>query len=261
MWLKSRNFELMNHGTIFVEIVNRIATVEFYHPASNSFPSELLAKLAKVFADLSSNEDVRIILLKSEGVKAFCAGASFNELIAITDREEGKSFFMGFANVINAMRNCRKLIVGRIQGSAVGGGVGLVAACDIALATENASVKLSELSIGIGPFVIAPAVERKIGVSGLSSLSLNPTKWKNAYWAQKSGLYSEVYDSVEELDKAAEQLTEELSKYNPEALVEMKRILWKNTKNWEILLEERAEISGKLVLSDFTKESLLKFKK
>ena len=251
----------MNQGTIFVEIVNRIATVEFTHPASNSFPSELLARLANAFAKLSSNEEVHVIILKSEGLKTFCAGASFNELIAIDNFEDGKSFFMGFANVINAMRNCSKLIVGRIQGRTVGGGVGLIAACDIAMATEKASVKLSELSIGIGPFVIAPAVERKTGVSGLSTLSLNPTKWQNAYWAQKNGLYSEVYDSVNELDMAIEQLTEGLSQSNPEALSEMKCIFWENTENWEVLLEERAEISGKLVLSDFTKESLQKFKK
>ena len=251
----------MNQGTVFVEIVNRIATVEFSHPSSNSFPSELLTRLANAFNDLSSNKEVGVIVLKSEGIKTFCAGASFNELIAIDNLEAGKSFFMGFANVINAMRNCSKLIVGRIQGKAVGGGVGLIAACDIALATEKASVKLSELSIGIGPFVIAPAVKRKIGVSGLSTLSLNPTKWQNAYWAQKKGLYSEVYDSLEELDLAIEQLTENLSKSNLEALKEIKRILWRNTEDWEQLLEDRAEISGKLVLSDFTKESLRKFKK
>lgn len=251
----------MSEGRISLDINDKVATVEFYHPASNSLPSKLLSELSDCFFNLSTNENVTLIVLKSGGEKAFCAGASFNELMAISNKGEGKSFFMGFANVINAMRSCKKPIIGRIQGRAVGGGVGLIAACDLAFATDMAAVKLSEISIGIGPFVIAPAVERKIGVSGLATLSLNPTQWQNAYWGQKMGLYSEVYDTIAILDKKVDEIAFELARSNPKALKEMKNVLWGNTDHWETLLEERAEISGALVLSDFTKEALSKFKK
>ena len=249
------------NGSLYTSINNKIATVEFGHPASNSFPSELLDRLTKELNQLSGNNDVSVIVLKSEGERAFCAGASFDELVAIDNLESGKQFFSGFANVINAMRSCSKLIIGRIQGKAVGGGVGLASACDYVLATENAAIKLSELTIGIGPFVIAPAVERKIGLSGLAELTLDATSWKNAYWAKEKGLYAKVLENKTELDKEVQILSEKLASYNPEALNEMKKALWKGTEHWNTLLIERAETSGKLVLSEFTKNALEKFKK
>ena len=190
----------MNQGSLYIHIQNNIATVEFSHPASNSFPSELLSRLTKAFQELRGNNEVNVIILKSEGDKTFCAGASFDELVAIDNFKDGKQFFLGFANVINAMRLCKKPIIGRIQGKAVGGGVGLAAACDYVFATDKAAIKLSELTIGIGPFVIAPAVKRKIGVAALSELSLNATQWQNAYWAKEKGLYANVFESIKQLD-------------------------------------------------------------
>ena len=251
----------MSNGSLYTHIQNNIATVQFYHPASNSFPSELLERLATAFNELSLNNEVRVIILKSEKDKAFCAGASFDELVAITNFEEGKQFFLGFANVINAMRKCSKLIIGRIQGKAVGGGVGLAAACDYCFATEQAAIKLSEFTIGIGPFVIAPAVERKIGVAALSELTLDATSWQNAYWAKEKGLFAKVFETLSELDNEVDNLASKLASYNPEALNEMKKIVWQNTENWDILLDNRAAISGDLVLSEFTKNALQKFKK
>ncbi|TVZ56479.1 methylglutaconyl-CoA hydratase [Lutibacter sp. Hel_I_33_5] len=249
------------NGSLYTSIQQQVATVEFGHPASNSFPSILLDRLTKELNKLSENDAISVIVLKSEGERAFCAGASFDELIAISNLEEGKKFFSGFANVINAMRTCSKIIIGRVHGKAVGGGVGLAAACDYVLASENAAIKLSELTIGIGPFVIASAVERKIGVAGLAELTLDASNWKNAYWAKEKGLYAKVYDDVNTLDKEVEILSEKLASYNPEALSEMKKTLWKGTDNWGSLLIERAEVSGKLVLSEFTKKALEKFKK
>jgi methylglutaconyl-CoA hydratase len=249
------------HGSLYTNIQNKVATIEFGHSASNSFPSELLDRLTKELIAIGNNDEVAVIILKSEGKKAFCAGASFDELVAISNLKEGKQFFSGFANVLNAMRTCGKLIIGRIQGKTVGGGVGLAAACDYALATENAAVKLSELAIGIGPFVIEPAVTRKIGISGTSELTLDATNWKNAYWAKEKGLYAKVFESIHDLDKEVESLSEKLASYNPIALVEMKKALWKGTENWGHLLAERAAISGELVLSEFTKKALEKFKK
>jgi len=248
-------------GSLYTKIENRIATIEFGHPASNSFVSELLERLTKELDRLSKSDEVSIILLKSEGERAFCAGASFDELVAISNLEEGKAFFSGFANVINAMRASAKPIIGRIQGKAVGGGVGLASACDYVYATEAASIKLSEISIGIAPLVIAPAVERKIGKSGLAELSLAPTEWKNAYWAKEKGLFSKVFDSISEMDKELEFHIQKLASYNPEALAEMKRALWEGTENWSALLYERAEVSGRLALSPATKVALEKFKK
>ncbi|GHA36660.1 enoyl-CoA hydratase [Salinimicrobium marinum] len=249
------------NGSLYTSIVNKIATVEFGHPASNSFPLELLQRLEKEFQKLSDNDEVNLIILKSEGDRAFCAGASFDELLEITNMQQGKLFFSGFANVINAMRTCKKLIVGRIHGKTVGGGVGLTAACDYCLATEQAAIKLSELSIGIGPFVIAPAVERKMGVGALAELTLAAHEWKNAYWAKEKGLYARVFEDIKDLDKEVEIFSERLASYNPEALYEMKKALWKGTEDWDKFLPEQAAISGELVLSEFTKNALTKFKK
>jgi methylglutaconyl-CoA hydratase len=250
-----------SNGSIFTSIVNGIATIEFGHPASNSFPSVLLDRLTNELNLISNNDAVSVVVLKSEGDASFCAGASFDELIAIDNLEDGQKFFSGFANVINAMRTCSKLIIGSVQGKAVGGGVGLIAACDYVLATEAASVKLSELTIGIGPFVIAPAVERKIGIAGFAELSLAATDWKNAYWAKEKGLFATVFETQKELTTETQLFAEKLASYNPEALVELKKTLWVGTENWATLLNERAEISGKLVLSDVTKKALSKFKK
>lgn len=249
------------NGSLFVNIENNIATIEFGHPASNSFPSELLDRLTNELNNISKLEKVNVVVLKSEGEKAFCAGASFNELVNISNLEEGKRFFSGFANVINAMRKCGKIIVGRIQGKVVGGGVGLAASCDYVFATESASIKLSELTIGIGPFVIEPAVKRKIGLAATSDLTLDAKNWKTAYWAKEKGLYSKVFENLKDLDDELLYFTKNLASYNPKALNEMKNVLWENTDNWDELLIERAEISGALVLSDFTKNSLAKFSK
>ncbi|MFS4492622.1 enoyl-CoA hydratase/isomerase family protein [Maribacter sp. 2308TA10-17] len=249
------------NGSLYTNIQGKVATVEFGHPASNSFVAELLDRLTAEFHKLSENPDISVIVLKSEGDRAFCAGASFDELMAVSNLEEGKIFFSGFANVINAMRTCKKVIVGRVQGKTVGGGVGLASACDYVFASVDASIRLSELTIGIAPLVIEPAVERKIGTAAISELSLSPSEWKNAYWAQEKGLFSRVFDSMKELDKDLEFFVEKLASYNPEALAEWKKVLWKDTSHWDTLLVERAAITGKLVLSEFTRNALSKFKK
>ena len=251
----------MENGSLYTHIQNKIAVIEFFHPAGNSLPGELLSRLAAAFNELSNNNDVNVIILKSEKETTFCAGASFDELSAISTVDDGKQFFLGFSNVINAMRKCSKLIIGRVQGKAVGGGVGLAAACDYCFATEQASIKLSEFTIGIGPFVIAPVVSRKMGVAALSELTLDATNWQNAYWAKEKGLFAKVFESINEMDKEVDDLSLKLSQYNPKALKEMKKVLWEGTEHWDILLEERAKISGKLVLSETTKSALLKFKK
>ena len=248
-------------GSLFTNVINGVATLEFGHPASNSFPGVLLERLTNELKKLSEDEAVKVIILKSEGEKAFCAGASFDELLAVENMQQGKIFFSGFAKVINAMRRCKKLIIGRIHGKTVGGGVGLAAACDYCFATEQAAIKLSELSIGIGPFVIAPAIERKMGIGALSELSLAAHSWKNAYWAQEKGLYARVFDSTSEMDKELQFFAEKLASYNPAALYEMKKVLWEGTEEWDSLLEERAAISGELVLSEFTKSALSKLNK
>lgn len=250
-----------SNGSLYTSIVNKVATVEFGHPAGNSFVAELLERLGKTLNELSENDAVHLIVLKSEGDRAFCAGASFDELLAVDNITEGKVFFNGFAHLINAMRTCKKLIIGRVQGKAVGGGVGVIAACDYVFAAEAAAIRLSELSIGIAPFVIAPAVKRKIGVAALSELSLSPNEWKNAYWAQEKGLFSKVFGGMDELDKELGIFTEKLAGYNPEALEEWKKVLWEGTGNWDALLANRAEISGRLALSEETKKVLNSFKK
>lgn len=247
-------------GSLYTSINNKIATIEFGHPASNSFTAELLERLTKTLNELSDNDAVSVIVLKSEGEKAFCAGASFNELTAVSNLSEGKIFFSGFANVINEMRKCSKVIIGRIQGKAVGGGVGIAAACDYVFASEGASIKLSELSIGIAPLVIAPVVAHRIGKAALGELSLAPTEWKTAYWAQQKGLFAKVYENTVEMDQELDFYANQLTQYNPEALQAWKKVLWEGTEHWETLLLDRAAITGQLVLSDATKLALSKFK-
>ena len=239
---------------------NGIGIIEFYHPQSNSLPSNILNKLAGEITKAGENKDIKVIILKSGGERAFCAGASFEELIAIDNEEKGKEFFSGFSNVINAARKCPKFIIGRVQGKAVGGGVGMAAAVDYCFATKYASVKLSELAIGIGPFVVGPAVERKIGNSAFSSMTINATKWFDAEWAREKGLYTEVFSTSEEMDTEIKKLSKILSLSNPEAMKDLKKIMWSKTNHWDELLIERAINSGKLVLSDFTRNAIKKFK-
>ncbi len=238
-----------------------IATIEFGHPLSNSLPGKVLRKLADTITQLGGNHDVKVILLKSSGDRAFCAGASFDELISIKDLDEGRIFFSGFSSVINACRKCPKLIIGRVQGKAVGGGVGVASAVDYCFATENADVKLSELAVGIGPFVVGPAVERKIGTSAMSMLAINATDWRSARWAKENGLYAEIFESAEEMDQRINELATTLANSNPEAMALLKKVFWEGTEHWDELLSERALLSGKLVLSDFTINAINKFKK
>ncbi|ABQ03633.1 enoyl-CoA hydratase/isomerase family protein [Flavobacterium johnsoniae] len=247
-------------GSLQTSFQNTIATVQFGHPASNSFPRELLDRLTSEINELSRNEKVSVIILKSEGAKAFCSGASFDELLQVENEEQGTEFFSGFAHLINAMRNCNKLIIGRVQGKAVGGGVGIISACDYVFATQESDIKLSELAIGIGPFVIEPAVSRKIGKTAMVEMTLTAHAWKSAEWAFQKGLYS-VLSNAENLDAEVENFAQKLSSYNPESLKEMKKIIWEGTEQWESLLFERAAITGKLVLSDFSRNALLQFKK
>ena len=237
-----------------------ITTIEFFHPQSNSLPSHLLDALAQEIHYAGSHEG-KIILLKSAGEGAFCAGASFDELLQIKNESEGLKFFMGFANVINAMRLCNKLIVGRIHGKCVGGGVGIAAAVDYAIAVKGAEIKLSELAVGIGPFVVGPAIERKIGTSAFSQLAIDATLWRNEDWAKKKGLFAEVHPTISDMDDSIERLTSTLAHSSPEAMKNMKNIFWKDTDHWDILLKERAKISGQLVLSDFTRNAINSFKK
>jgi methylglutaconyl-CoA hydratase len=240
---------------------NGISTITFFHPQSNSLPGEVLRKLASTITEVSNDPGTKVIVLQSEGEKAFCAGASFDELIAIQSKEEGLRFFSGFAQVINAMRTSTKLIIGRVQGKAVGGGVGLASSCDYCFAMDSASVKLSELAVGIGPFVVGPAVQRKMGLSAMSELAIDATEWRSAEWAMQKGLYNQVFSSAEEMDAAILKLAQTLAQSSPEAMSELKRIFWEGTENWDQRLVERAGVSGRLVLSDFTRNAIEKFKK
>jgi methylglutaconyl-CoA hydratase len=250
--------DLVN-GYVTVETHKGITTIEFFHPQSNSLPHRILESLANEIHDAGTDADTKVIILRSGGEKAFCAGASFNELTKIENSKQGFGFFSGFANVINAMRRCPKFIIGRIHGKCVGGGVGLAAAVDYAIGSEGAEIRLSELAVGIGPFVVGPAIERKIGLSSFSQLAIDATMWRNADWARRKGLYSELHSSVESMDESIRRLSHQLSHSSPEAMAELKKALWHGTEHWDNLLFERAEISGRLVLSRFTKEAIERF--
>lgn len=250
----------MTEPYVKLKIINEVGYIEFFHPAHNSLPGDLLAKLAQTITDAGNNNKIKVIVLQSGKDRTFCAGASFKELININDEANGKIFFSGFANVINAMRKCPKFIIGRIQGKTVGGGVGLAASTDYCMATKFAAIKLSELNVGIGPFVVGPAIERKIGLTGMSQIAIDANTFYSAEWAKQKGLFTQVYDTTEVLDEAVKEFAENLCSYNIEAMKEMKTIFWKGTEDWDNLLAERAAISGRLVLSEFTKEKLKGFK-
>ena len=250
----------MTEAYVNYQVDESIATIEFFHPDQNSLPGSILAKLADTITQVGNLNEVKVIILKSGGDRTFCAGASFKELININDAETGRVFFSGFANVINAMRKCPKFIIGRIQGKTVGGGVGLAASTDYSMATKFAAIKLSELNVGIGPFVVSPAIERKMGVSAMSQIAIDANTFYDAQWAMQKGLYAQVFESIEAMDEAVLNFAKHLCTYNPEAMLEMKKVFWRGTDDWDQLLADRAAISGRLVLSDFTKETLKKFK-
>lgn len=249
----------MKNGHIHLQIRNKVGYITFMHPASNSFPSSLLAQLTEVIRQADADDQIGSIVLQSEG-RTFCAGASFDELLQLSNHSDAVAFFMGFANVINTMRKTSKFIIAKVQGKAVGGGVGLIAASDYAMATDKAAVKLSELSIGIGPYVIAPAVKRKIGDAAFAEMSINATGWHTAFWAREKSLFAKVLDNASDLQNEVEILAEKLAGYDPIATQKLKREIWKGTGDWNDLLRKQAEISATLVLQEFTKTTLQKFK-
>lgn len=251
---------MIETGTVSVDISKGIGTLTFFHPKKNSLPGSLLKKIASEINNLASNDAVKVIVVQSDGNGPFCAGASFDELLAVDSMESGRDFFMGFAGVILAMKNCPKFVITRVHGKTVGGGVGVVSASDYAIATSNAAIKLSELALGIGPFIIGPAVERKIGRSAYSAMSID-ADWRDVQWAQQHGLYTDVVESIEELDSAVNSLAERLASFNPEAMAELKTVFWEGTDHWNELLPQRAETSGRLVLSEFTSKAIQAFRK
>ncbi len=250
----------MNQGHVTTHSEHGITTIEFFHPQSNSLPSKVLEQLAHEIHFAGTHDETKVIILRSGGSGVFCAGASFDELAKITNAAEGLNFFSGFANVINAMRKCKKFIIGRIQGKCVGGGVGLAASVDYAIAVDKADIKLSELAMGIGPFVVGPAIEKKIGTSAFSQLAIDASLWRNAEWAKHKCLFAEVHSSVENMDESVYRLANSLAHSSPEAMAEMKKIFWKGTEHWDELLKDRAAISGKLVFSEYSKNAINKFK-
>jgi len=250
----------IKEGFVNSETHNGVTTIEFFHPQSNSLPGKMLEELAKEIHFAGTHAETKVIILKSAGDRTFCAGASFDELAQITNEAQGLKFFSGFAHIINAMRKCPKFIIARVQGKCIGGGVGLAAAADYAIATGNADIKLSELSVGIGPFVVGPAIERKIGTAAFSALAIDSTMWRNSEWAKRKGLFAEVHENIENMDESIQRHAHNLSHSNPEAMSEMKKIFWKETSHWDALLIERAAISGRLILSSFAKDAIKKFK-
>jgi methylglutaconyl-CoA hydratase len=250
----------MTQGGIQTSTENGIGTIRFFHPKSNSLPSHVLKQLAQTILEFGMDENVKLIVLRSEGTGAFCAGASFDELLTLQEPVSSKEFFMGFARVINAIRVIPKFVIGRVHGKAIGGGVGISCAVDYCMATSSASVKLSELAVGIGPFVVGPAVERKVGTSAFNSLAVNATEFRSAAWACEKGMFMDVYDTVEELDQQIDALALRLAKSSPDAMKDLKAVMWSGTEHWDTLLEQRAEISGRLILTDFAKYTIQQFK-
>ncbi len=248
---------MTDEGIVKSEIKDGVGSVIFGHPKSNSLPGNILKGIAKEIEALGNNPEVKVVLLRSEGDRTFCAGASFDEFKAIKDVRQGQEFFMGFGSIILAIKRCPKFVVCRVQGKVVGGGVGLVAASDYALATAGSAIRLSELAIGIGPFIIGPAVQRKIGMSAFGIAAID-ADWHDAHWAKDHGLYAQIYETVKDLDQGVRDLTSKLAGYNPAAMAKLKSVLWEGTESWETLLPTRAGFTAELVLSDYVKNAVSK---
>lgn len=247
-------------GFVRATAANGIGVLSFYHPKGNSLPAAMLRELAEGVDRLGFDKSVQVIILRSEGTGPFCAGASFDEFTSIRDAEAGRQFFMGFANLILAMRRCPKFILARVHGKVAGGGVGIVAAADYSLAMVSASVRLSELAVGIGPFIVGPVIERRVGSGSFSAMAID-AEWRDGHWAERHGLYSRLCDVQTELDAHLDALAHTLAKSNPEAMAELKTTFWAGTDHWEELLRERAKMSGRLVLSDHTKRAIEEFRR
>lgn len=256
----------MQEQYVNYNVTDQVGIIEFYTPQHNSLPANILQKLAATITNAAFDDNAKVLILKSGSThfnpekETFCAGASFNELIAIENEEAGLAFFSGFANVINAMRKCPKFIIAQVHGKAIGGGVGLISACDYAMATTTASVKLSELAVGIGPFVVGPVVERKIGTSAAYELAIDATNFRTAQWALQKGMYAQIFDTIGELEQKIADFAKNLSTQSSPAMAQIKKAFWAGTEHWNELLKQRAAISGSLVLSDFTKQFIANFK-
>lgn len=244
-----------------VNYSEQLATIEFGSPSHNALPGHILVQLFDHLDQLKQNQGIKLILLKSQGERSFCAGADLHELLRIEDEASGKQFFMQFARIILAIRACPQLVITRVQGKAVGGALGLIAASDLVYATDQASIRLSELINGIGPFVVGPSIERKTGIASFNHLALNPAEWFTASWAMEHGLFNEVFHIIEAMDEQITGKIEELKSYSRAALTEIKKMMWSGSPEWNDLLEHRAEVSGRLVVNEESKEALRKLLK
>ena len=241
------------------QIKNQISEITFGTPKSNSLPSEILEKLAQTILTEGAKPEVKAILLKSAGEKAFCAGASFDELLEINDLEASKKFFGGFAKVLNAMRTCGKIVVVRVQGKTTGGGVGIACAADYCFATKEASLALPELNLGIGPFVIGPYVERKIGKSQFTAMAID-ADFRSANWAEQHNIYQSVSPTIAEMDSEIVQFLEKLASRSSDALALIKKVSWEGTEHFSELMPERILMSASLLLENSTKANIEKIK-
>lgn len=245
----------MNNGFVTQELKNNISEITFGTPKSNSLPGEILEKLAQTILESGKDENVKAILLKSEGEKAFCAGASFDELLEIEELEKSKIFFGGFAKVLNAMRNCGKLVVVRVQGKTTGGGVGIACAADYCFATKDSAMALTELNLGIGPFVIGPYVERKIGKSAYGAMSID-ADFRSANWCEKHDVYHSVSENIQEMDEKIAAFMNKLSERSADALALIKKVSWEGSEHFDQLMPERILMSASLILEDSAKKNI-----
>ena len=241
------------------QVLNQISHIEFGTSKSNSLPGEILELLAQTILSEAAKVDVKAIVLKSSGEKAFCAGASFDELLQIDELEISKKFFGGFAKVLNAMRTCGKLVIVRVQGKTTGGGVGIACGADYCFATKDSSLALTELNLGIGPFVIGPYVERKIGKSEFTAMAID-ADFRSAQWAERNHIYHVVSDSIEEMDEKLTVFLDTLASRSADALALLKKVSWEGSEHFEKLMPERIQMSASLILEDSAKENINKIK-
>ena len=215
----------MNETCLLVDRNNAIATVTLNRPqVHNAFDETLIADVTACFARLSEDAEVRAIVLRGAG-ESFCAGADLHWMgrMAGYSQEENRADADALQRMFDVIATCPKPTIARVQGGAIGGGVGLVAVCDVVIAAPEAKFALSEVRLGLVPAVIAPYVLQKIGMGAARALFVTGERF-NAEEALRIGLVQQVVAAIE-LDAAIQKKLEWILHAGPNAIAAAKRLL------------------------------------
>lgn len=239
---------------------NLVAKVTLNRPEiHNAFNEIMIQELIDVFKNISEDKDVRVVVLAGNG-KSFCAGADLNWMKKVVDfsYEENLKESLELAELFYLIYSLPKPTIARVNGAAIGGGAGLVAVCDLVIASEKAKFSLSEVKLGLVPACISPYEVRRIGEKNCRELFLTGERI-NAQKALEFGLANQVVPH-DELDKAVDELVKQLSNSGPNALAMCKTLLQNvPLMSFEEVKKYTAEMIASLRMSDEGQEGMNAF--